>query len=33
MNLNEICGQRQLTFMKEYDYIREAGTEAEEKAA
>lgn len=33
MNLNEICGQRQLTFMKEFDYIREAGTEAEEKAA
>ena len=33
MNLNEICGQRRLTFMKEFDYIREAGTEAEEKAA
>ncbi|MBQ7840191.1 MAG: M20/M25/M40 family metallo-hydrolase [Lachnospiraceae bacterium] len=33
MNLNEISGQRQLTFMEKFDYIREAGTEAEEKAA
>ncbi len=33
MNLQEICGQRQLTFMQKFDYIREAGTPAELKAA
>ena len=33
MNLQEICGQRQLTFMQKFDYIREAGTPAELQAA
>ncbi len=33
MNFNEICGQRQLTFMQQFDYIREAGTPAELQAA
>ena len=33
MNLQEICGQRQLTFMQKFDYIREAGTPGELKAA
>ena len=33
MNLQEISGQRQLTFMKEFDYIREAGTPTELQAA
>ena len=33
MEYNEICGKRQLEFMKQFDYIREAGTDGEEKAA
>ena len=33
MNLNEISGQRQLAFMQQFDYIREAGTEGEYRAA
>ena len=33
MILNEICGKRQLEFMKQLTYIREAGTEGELKAA
>ena len=33
MILKEISGQRQLEFMKNFDYIREAGTEGEIKAA
>ncbi len=33
MSLNEICGKRQLEFMKQFTYIREAGTEGELKAA
>lgn len=33
MNLQEISGQRQLTFMNQFDYIREAGTPAELQAA
>lgn len=33
MNLNEISGQRQLAFMKQFDYIREAGTDGELQAA
>lgn len=33
MQLQEICGQRQLTFMQQFDYIREAGTPAELRAA
>lgn len=33
MNLNEISGQRQLTFMKHFDYVREAGTDGELRAA
>lgn len=33
MILKEISGQRQLDFMKDFDYIREAGTDAELKAA
>ena len=33
MNLQEISGQRQLTFMQKFDYIREAGTPAELQAA
>ena len=33
MNLNKICGKRQLEFMKQFTYIREAGTEGELKAA
>lgn len=32
-NMNEICGKRQLEFTKQFTYIREAGTEGEEKAA
>lgn len=33
MILKEISGQRQLDFMKDFDYIREAGTDAELRAA
>ena len=33
MSLNEIYGKRQLEFMKQFTYIREAGTEGELKAA
>ena len=33
MILNEICGKRQLEFMKQFTYVREAGTEGELKAA
>ena len=33
MNLQDISGQRQLAFMQQFDYIREAGTPAEHKAA
>lgn len=33
MDLYEISGQRQMDFMKKFDYIREAGTEGEKKAA
>lgn len=33
MEYNEICGKRQLEFMKQFNYIREAGTDGEEKAA
>ena len=33
MNVNEISGQRQLAFMKQFDYIREAGTDGELQAA
>lgn len=33
MDLNEINGQRQLDFVRKFDYIREAGTEGEKKAA
>lgn len=33
MSLNEICGKRQLEFMQQFTYIREAGTEGELKAA
>lgn len=31
--MSEISGKRQYEFLKKFDYIREAGTEAEEKAA
>lgn len=31
--LNEISGKRQLAFMSRFDYIREAGTDGEKKAA
>ena len=33
MNTNEISGKRQLDFLADFDYIREAGTAGEEKAA
>ncbi len=33
MIMNEICGKRQLAFMEQFTYIREAGTEGEMKAA
>ena len=33
MNTNEISGKRQLEFLADFDYIREAGTAGEEKAA
>ena len=33
MNTNEISGKRQLEFLEDFDYIREAGTAGEEKAA
>lgn len=33
MEKNEISGQRQMEFLKKFDYIREAGTKGEEKAA
>lgn len=33
MNTNEINGKRQMEFLKRFDYIREAGTLGEEKAA
>ena len=33
MNTNEISGKRQMEFLAEFDYIREAGTTGEEKAA
>lgn len=32
MNTNEISGKRQLEFLADFDYIREAGTAGEEKA-
>ena len=32
MNTNEISGKRQMEFLAEFDYIREAGTVGEEKA-
>lgn len=31
MNTNEISGKRQMEFLAEFDYIREAGTVGEEK--
>lgn len=31
MNTNEISGKRQMEFLAEFDYIREAGTAGEEK--
>lgn len=33
MDFTEISGKRQLAFMQDFDYIREAGTEAEQRAA
>lgn len=33
MKANTICGQRQYAFVSQFNYIREAGTEGEEKAA
>lgn len=33
MNTNEISGKRQMEFLAGFDYIREAGTAGEEKAA
>lgn len=33
MNINEISGQRQFDFVSGFNYIREAGTPAEEMAA
>lgn len=33
MKINEISGQRQLDFLSKFTYIREAGTQGEEKAA
>ena len=33
MNTNEISGKRQMEFLADFDYIREAGTAGEEKAA
>lgn len=33
MNTNEISGQRQMKFLQKFDYVREAGTENELKAA
>ena len=33
MDTNEISGKRQLEFLADFDYIREAGTAGEEKAA
>lgn len=33
VELREISGQRQLEFVQRFDYIREAGTQGEEKAA
>ena len=33
MNTNEISGKRQMEFLADFDYIREAGTEGEAKAA
>ena len=33
MNTNEISGKRQMEFLAEFDYIREAGSVGEEKAA
>lgn len=33
MNINEISGQRQMEFLQKFDYVREAGTENELKAA
>ena len=33
MNTNEINGKRQMEFLKRFDYVREAGTPGEEKAA
>ena len=31
MKANTICGQRQYAFVSQFNYIREAGTEGEEK--
>lgn len=33
MYFEEIDGERQLDFVRKFDYIREAGTEGEQKAA
>ena len=33
MNFEEISGERQLDFVRKFDYIREAGTDGERKAA
>ena len=33
MKANTISGQRQYAFVSQFNYIREAGTEGEEKAA
>ena len=33
MNTKEISGKRQMEFLADFDYIREAGTEGEAKAA
>ena len=33
MEANTISGQRQYAFVSQFNYIREAGTEGEEKAA
>ena len=32
MNFEEISGERQLDFVRKFDYIREAGTDGERKA-
>ena len=33
MEYNKYCGNARLEFMKQFDYIREDGTDGEEKAA